>query len=282
MGKLILATKRFTNDEIETIRNQVAKGATDEELKMFLHLADKYNLDPFSKQIWFIKRPKKVKDKNGNWDYKRKPDNSIDYDGVEPLIMASRDGYLSYAQESENWVGMMSMAVREGDHFEIDSENYKVHHKFGAKRGKIIGAWAKVDHKKNKPFISWAEFSEYNDSKSTTWNRYQSAMIIKVAEVFALKRQFGIHGIVTKEEMWQKNTDDFDENEEQKVIIMINQDTLSDIKQLASDLNISDNDMMKVLNKSYNVNDLSELTEENATELKTRLQLIERKEKDAV
>ena len=33
------------------------------------------------------------------------------------------------------------------------------------------------------------------------WKTYPSAMICKVAEAFSLKRQFGISGLVTTEEM---------------------------------------------------------------------------------
>jgi recombinational DNA repair protein RecT len=126
----------------------------------------------------------------------------------ETLIMTSRDGYLKVAQRDPNFAGIISFVVRENDTFEIDVENYKVIHKFGAKRGHIIGAWSRVDHKQRKPVITFVDFSEYNDVKSTTWKQYPSAMIQKVAEVFALKRQFGISGLVTREEMASQVKDD--------------------------------------------------------------------------
>jgi phage recombination protein Bet len=191
----------FTQEQIDVIKTQIAKGATDDELKMFTTIAQKYGLDPFLKEIWFIKQAKKQKQSNGTWDYKRTKDGAIDYAGADTLIYTSRDGYLKIAQRDENFAGIISFAVREGDTFEIDAENYKVTHKFGLKRGKIIGAWAKVDHKQRKPVIVFVDFAEYNSEKSTTWKQYPTAMIIKVAEVFALKRQFGISGLVTSEEM---------------------------------------------------------------------------------
>ena len=192
---------RYSQEQINLIKSQIAKGATDDELKMFTTLAEKYNLDPMTKDIWFIKTPKKYKDSNGIWDYKRNKDGSIDYTGADTLIYTSRDGYLKIAQRDENFRGIISFAVREGDTFEIDAENYKVTHKFGAKRGAIIGAWAKVDHKNRSPVIVFVDFKEYYSEKSAVWKQYPTAMIIKVAEVFALKRQFGISGLVTREEM---------------------------------------------------------------------------------
>ena len=205
---------RYTEEQIKTVKNTVAKGASDDELKMFIGIAEKYGLDPFIKEIWFIKRAKKVKDKNNNWDYPRLPSGEVDYTGAETTIMTSRDGYLKVAQRDENFEGIIGFPVKEGDTFEIDAENYTVIHRFGAKRGKIIGAWAKVSHKKRKPVIAWADFQEYNAANSNIWKSYPSAMIQKVAEVLALKRQFGISGLTTKEEM----STQYDEYEASQII----------------------------------------------------------------
>ena len=54
----VAAAPGLTPAQIELVKRTVAKGATDDELQMFLHLANKYNLDPFAKEIWFIKRVK--------------------------------------------------------------------------------------------------------------------------------------------------------------------------------------------------------------------------------
>lgn len=67
--------------------------------------------------------------------------------GGKTTIMTSRDGYLKYAQLNPELEGLMSFVVREGDVFEIDESEYKVIHKFGTKRGPILGAWSRCDRK---------------------------------------------------------------------------------------------------------------------------------------
>jgi len=197
----------YTREQIDLIKRTVAKGATDDELKMFIHLAKTYDLDPFLKEIWFIKRVKKVRDNKGNWDYPRLPNGEIDYSNAETVIMTSRDGYLKAAQREPDFLGLISFAVREGDIFEIDAENYKVTHKFGAKRGAILGAWARCDRKGRMPSICYVDFKEYNTPNSTVWKQYPSAMIQKVAEVFVLRRQFNINGLVAQEEMRMRDSE---------------------------------------------------------------------------
>jgi phage recombination protein Bet len=192
-GNAVNNVEGFSQEQIDLIKNTVAKDATNDELKMFLYLAKAYNLDPFKKEIWFTK----YKEKSG--DYKTS-------------IITSRDGYLKYAQMSPEFEGLISFPVKEGDVFEVDAENYKVTHRFGAKRGNILGAWAKCDRKGKKPFISYVEFSEYKKF-SNVWQTYPSAMIQKVAEVFVLKRAFSIEGLVTREEI-----DYSDMNEEPQVV----------------------------------------------------------------
>lgn len=165
-------------EKIETIKQTVAKGATDAQLEMFLTLAEQYQLSPFLKEIWFV---------------------------PNVGIITGRDGYLKVAQRDPDFDGIVSAAVCEGDEFSIEPITPTVNHRFGAKRGPVIGAYAVVFHKKRRPAVCYAPMSEYKKS-SSVWTTYQSAMICKVAEVLALKRQFGINGLVTEEEVGQTHT----------------------------------------------------------------------------
>jgi len=173
------ATK-FTDEQITTIKNTVAKGASQSEFEMFMYLCDRYQLDPFLKEIFYSSQMK--------------------------TIMTSRDGYLKIAQRDPDYEGLQSMAVCEGDDFELDVPNSTVKHKFTGKRGAVIGAWAIAYRKGRRPVIAYADFKEYTKN-SPVWN-YKSAMICKCAETFVLKRQFGISGLVTVEEIGTANADE--------------------------------------------------------------------------
>jgi phage recombination protein Bet len=170
----------FTPQQVDVLRRTIAKGATDDEFFMFASLCARYQLDPFNREVWFVKY------------------------GPTPLIMTSRDGYLKICQRDPDFLGINSAAVREGDTFEMCPAEGRVIHRFGAKRGAILGAWAMVKHRRREPSICFADFAEYdksNERGGDVWKRYPSAMICKVAEVMALKRQGGIAGLVTQEEM---------------------------------------------------------------------------------
>jgi len=160
-------------EKIDTIRQTVAKGASDAQLEMFLTLAERYQLDPFLKEIWF---------------------------STDIGIMTGRDGYLKIAMRHPDYDGIVSAAVREGDNFSLEPLVPTVKHSFGPKRGPVIGAYAVVYHKSRRPVICYADMIEYQKS-GIVWNKYKSAMICKVAEVMALKRQFAISGLSTEEEV---------------------------------------------------------------------------------
>ncbi|MBR1660287.1 MAG: recombinase RecT [Oscillospiraceae bacterium] len=167
---------QWTRNEVETIRRTVADGASDSELKMFLHLSQTYGLDPFAKDLWFIKA------------------------GGRPVIMTSRDGYLKIANRDPHFVGMDADVVYSGDSFRKTPQG--VEHIYGTKdRGQPVGAYATVYRDDRKiPIYVYAPFKDYNKN-SGTWRQYPHAMILKVAEAMALKRAFSISGLVTREEM---------------------------------------------------------------------------------
>ena len=73
----------LTLDEVALVRNHIAKGSTDEELKFCLAVARRRKLDPFKGQIWFVKR----KDQTAQGGYRWIPITGID--GL--LHLAARD-----------------------------------------------------------------------------------------------------------------------------------------------------------------------------------------------
>lgn len=74
-------------DVIATIKQTVAKGASDAQLKMFLEVCRSTGLDPFLKEIYFV--------------------------AEKGLIMAARDGYLRVANENPQFDGMETRVERD-------------------------------------------------------------------------------------------------------------------------------------------------------------------------
>lgn len=74
---------------VQTIKQTVAKGATDAQLRMFLEVCRRTGLDPFLKEIWYV------------------PEKGI--------IMAGRDGYLRVANEHPMFDGMETRVERDRD-----------------------------------------------------------------------------------------------------------------------------------------------------------------------
>lgn len=169
----VLQVYNYSTKQLQAIKDTVAKGASDSEFEMLMYLANRYQLDPILKEIFYSSQMK--------------------------TIMTSRDGYLKIAHRDPAFKGMQSMAVCENDDFELDVVNCSVKHKFGkGDRGKVIGAWAIVYKEGMKPQLAWAATPEYKNN-NPAW-KYVSAMSCKCAENFALKRAFSISGLVTQEE----------------------------------------------------------------------------------
>lgn len=176
---------QYDRNMIETIKNTVAKNATDEELVMLLSLANRYGLDPFAKEIWFLK-----------------------YGTKDPQIFTSRDGFVKIAKRDSDFKQIQSQAVYENDEFEVEQEfnggefkitNFK--HKFSHnERGNVIGAYCIIEYYSKKPLMVYVDYNEYK-STTTTWKKNPSAMIRKVSEKEACRQSAGISGLHIPEEM---------------------------------------------------------------------------------
>ena len=106
----------------------------------------------------------------------------VKFKGREPSIFTSRDGYLKIAHASGKLDGIESRVIEDSN-----GKPYKA----------VCTVWRKD---MSRSFIFEAKFSEYFNPNSDAWKKYPSAMLIKVAEVGALKRAFAISGLVTREE----------------------------------------------------------------------------------
>lgn len=176
----------YSPELLTTIKNTVAKGATNEELYMFLQIASMYDLNPFLKEIWFAKMKGEV------------------------AIMTSRDGYSKIAKRDPEFKKCQSMAVFENDVFKTTlemGEVVNITHEFNQNdRGKLVGAYAILITYSGEKLYSYVDYREY-DKRNSVWKSYPTAMLRKVAENDVYKRFANINGISTIEDMPSKYQD---------------------------------------------------------------------------
>lgn len=167
----------FTKDEIATIKNTVAVGATDNELKLFLHQCKRTQLDPFSRQIYFLKM------------------------GGKASIQSSIDGFRLIAERSGKYAGQTTPLLldSEGNWNEVwTGKGYPVAAKVGVIRSDF-----------KEPLYAIAKWSSYAPVYAgkigTMWAKMPEVMLSKVAEALALRKAFpnDLSGIYTGEEMAQ-------------------------------------------------------------------------------
>ena len=186
-GILSAARSEFDKAQVQAIRASVAKDCNDAELVMFLEVCARYQLDPFTKQVFAAK---------------------MKGDKGPVSIIVSRDGLLAHAHRQPDFVKMDGDVVWSNDGFEtsmINGERSIVHTvKNPAERGHIIGAWAMVERRDHGITYFYAPLGEYKRN-TPIWNSHPSAMTLKVAESYALRKAYSISGVVGEAEVEASN-----------------------------------------------------------------------------
>ena len=168
---------QWSREQVELIKRTVAKGASDDELKLFLHLASRYDLDPFTRQIWFIKY------------------------GDDAHIFTGRDGFLHIAHRSGAFNGMNTTLREEPVPFEIKFFNKRDKRWEALKKPSQFVAVCTVFRKDmEQPFKCEVWESEYSTGQGL-WPTKRRVMIQKVAEASTLRRAFDISGLYLPEEV---------------------------------------------------------------------------------
>lgn len=164
-------------EQVETLKNTIAKGATEDELKLFLNIAERTGLDPFTGQIHFIKRSSQQPD--GSWQERGTIQVGID--------------------------GLRVIAERTGEYDGQDPPEF-LH-----EAGKVIAATVRVYRKGfSRPIAATAYWEEYVQQKRDgspvrMWDKMPHSQLAKCAEALALRKAFphDLSGLYAREEMGQ-------------------------------------------------------------------------------
>ena len=191
--------RKLTPDEIDTLRRKYAEGASDAEFNIFIRVAERTGLDPFTEQIRFLKRQKKEKyrDAEGKWQDRWVDTFSIQV-GIDGFrLVATRTGKYQ-GQTPVQWCG------KNGVWMEVWVEN-------APPTAARVGVYRRGF---TAPLYAVAHFREYaqrtGDRLIRQWANMPANQLAKCAEALALRKAFPqeLAGLYTGEEMDQATNDE--------------------------------------------------------------------------
>ena len=179
-----LTQEGWTTDQVALVKATVAKGASDDELRLFVRVCARTGLDPFTRQIHFVKR----------WDARLGRDVGAFQTGIDGYrLIAARSGQYD-GQGEPKWCGA------DGTWREVWLEE-----------GPPAAAKVCVYRKGIvRPFVGVARWRAYVQEKkdgtpNNMWARYDAEQLAKCAEALALRKAFPqeLGELYTHEEMEQ-------------------------------------------------------------------------------
>lgn len=246
-----LVEKHYDQEKVELIKRTFCKGATDDELQLFIQACKKTGLDPFARQIFAVKR----------WDSSSKKEVMS--------IQTAIDGYRLIADRTGKYVPGKDVE------FTYDKNGQLYSAKAYVKKMTPDGVWHDVS-----AVAFWKEYVQTTKEGKPTifWLKKAHIMLSKCAESLALRKAFPaeLSGIYTHDEMPTRGDNGPQEKEEVDPFISKGEhETLK--KLIASSKETSEDRICEF----FKINDLSELNKGNFEKLKSQIEMKVGKELNA-
>lgn len=205
---------KLQRSQIDLIKRTVAKGATDDELQLFLQVCKGANLNPFMKQVFLVFR----------WDSKEGKNVGA--------IQVSIDGFRAIAEESGAYAGNEDPEFVGNETISLESKK-EIHHPESAK----VTVYKMVQGQRFA-FVATARWDEYypGPKMGFQWHQRPYLMLGKCAEALALRKAFPklLSGMYAPEEL-ERGAEEKKPEEDtakmlEKIKTQISQFTLEEIK----------------------------------------------------
>ncbi|MBF0315584.1 MAG: phage recombination protein Bet [Oligoflexia bacterium] len=223
----------FNEERVQLLKKQIMPpDSTDNELKMFLMVTNRTQLDPFARQIYAIRRTGKM-----NFE--------VSIDGAR--LVAERTGHYR-GQIGPYWCG------EDGKWVDVWVKSTPP---TAAKIGVIRDGF-------NEPLVATALYREYRPAgkQAFMWDKLPALMIAKVAEMLALRRAFPheLSGIYSQEEM-QQAQGEASKREAISTVSIIRDAIVDEIVAILRKLtnNFADSDRLDSLREMHNIPTSKEL-----------------------
>jgi len=237
---------KLSRPQLNLIKRTIAKGASDDELKLFIQVCKGANLNPFLKQVFLVPR----------WDSK---------EGREVRsIQVSIDGFRSIAESSGAYAGNEDPIFTGETEITVKGRKITVPDKATVKVYKMVQGLQCV-------FTSTARWPEYypGERLGFQWHIRPYLMLGKCAEALALRKAFPklLSGMYAQEEMDKSSEIESQEKKVQKGFI-----TLMKMMETASEKVILDYKAKMESSDKYTTaqkNQFNKLIEKRLEELKS-------------
>jgi phage recombination protein Bet len=169
MSTALVKAAEFTAEQVELIKSSIAKGATDDELRLFLATAQRTGLDPFKKQCYLIPI----------WDSSQRKAVKQFVTGIDGLRLVAQRSREYAGQVGPWWCGPDGVWV---DVWLTSTPPYAA--RVGVMRTSF-----------SEPIYSVALYKDYCQRKqdgtpNEKWLKNPEAMLAKCAEALSLRRAF--------------------------------------------------------------------------------------------